>query len=306
VSRLLRFIPDEKTFVEVTCRTFQSLLLFLPGQPLNEIIIGALARAKRRHGVRIVCFSFVSNHFHLLLEVDSALQLARFMGYFNSKLAKEVGRLTSWRQKIFGRRYQAILVSPEEATQIERFAYVLAHGAKEGLVDSPRQWPSVHAVRALLGEEELKGYWFDRTKEYAARHRREDFHRLQYATPEVLTLDPLPCWKHLPAEERQKRTAALVAEIEAQAAAQRERTGIPSLGPAAILAQDPRSRPRHSKRSPAPFCHAASRDWRHLLREAYAEFVAAFRRAAERLKAGDRNAPFPVGCFPPALPFVGG
>ena len=29
-------------------------------------------------------------------------------------------------------------------------------------------------------------------------------------------------------------------------------------------------------------------------------------RASERLKAGDRNAPFPIGCFPPALPFVGG
>jgi len=37
------------------------------------------------------------------------------MCHFNSKLAKEVGRLTGWREKIFGRRYQAVLVSPEEA-----------------------------------------------------------------------------------------------------------------------------------------------------------------------------------------------
>jgi putative transposase len=306
VSRLLRFVPEENTLVEVTCRILQSMLLLKPGHPLNEIIIGALARAKRRYGVRLCCFSFVSNHFHLLLEVDSALQLARFVGYFNSKLAKEVGRLTGWREKIFGRRYQAILVSPEEAAQIERFMYVLAHGAKEGLVDSPRQWPGVHAVRALLGEEELKGYWFDRTKEYAARHRGETFDRLKYATTEELTLDPLPCWKRLSAEERRNRVAAMVAEIEAKAALRREQTGVRSLGPAAILAQDPRSRPAHSKRSPAPFCHATSRDWRRLLRGAYAEFVAAFRRAAERLKAGDRAAPFPIGSFPPALPFVGG
>ncbi len=98
----------------------------------------------------------------------------------------------------------------------------------------------------------------------------------------------------------------MVAEIEAQAATRREQTGIPSLGPDAILAQDPHSRPQHSKKSPAPFCHAASREWRRKLREAYREFVAAFRSAAERLKAGDREAPFPVGSFPPALPFVGG
>jgi len=292
--------------VEVTCRCIHSRLLLRPGHSLNEIIIGALARAKRLYGVRIICYSFVSSHFHLLLEVDDAQQLARFMCHFNSKLAKEVGRLTGWREKIFGRRYQAILVSPEEAAQIERMAYVLSHGAKEGLVDSPKEWPGVHAVRALLGEEELRGYWFDRTKEYAARHRREKFEPRKYATEETLTLDPLPCWKHLPPEERRRRVASMVAEIEAQAARQRESTGIPSLGAEAILRQDPHSRPHHSKRSPAPFCHAASKSWRVLLRTAYGEFVAAYRRAAERLKKHERDVRFPQGCFPPPLPFVGG
>lgn len=36
----------------------------------------------------------------------------------------------------------------------------------------------------------------------------------------------------------------------------------------------------------------------------YAKFVAAFRVAAEQLKAGDRSARFPEGSFPPGLPFV--
>jgi hypothetical protein len=40
--------------------------------------------------------------------------------------------------------------------------------------------------------------------------------------------------------------------------------------------------------------------------EIYAAFVAAFREASERLLRGDRNAPFPIGSFPPALPFVAG
>jgi REP element-mobilizing transposase RayT len=292
--------------VEVTCRTLQSRHLFRPSPRLNEIIIGGLARSKRMYGVRICCFAFVSNHFHLLLEVDDARQLARFMGHFTSKLAREVSRLTGWWQKIFGRRYQAILVTPEGAAQIERLTYILAHGAKEGLVDSPRQWPGAHAARALLGEEELRGYWFDRTKEYAARRRGKSFDRLEYATEEELTLDPLPCWKHLSPEERKARVASLIAKIEAQATTAREEEGIPSKGAAAILSQDPESRPRRTKKSPAPFCHAASRAWRQQLRGAYAEFVVAFRRAAEKLKAEDRNAPFPIGSFPPALPFVGG
>jgi hypothetical protein len=36
----------------------------------------------------------------------------------------------------------------------------------------------------------------------------------------------------------------------------------------------------------------------------YGLFLAAFRDAAELLKAGDRSAKFPVGSFPPGLPFV--
>jgi hypothetical protein len=41
------------------------------------------------------------------------------------------------------------------------------------------------------------------------------------------------------------------------------------------------------------------------LYEAYHLFLAAFRDAAERLRASDRTARFPQGSFPPALPFVG-
>jgi hypothetical protein len=38
--------------------------------------------------------------------------------------------------------------------------------------------------------------------------------------------------------------------------------------------------------------------------EIYAEFVGAFRAAAEALRQGYRDVPFPAGSFPPALPFV--
>ena len=128
----------------------------------------------------------------------------------------------------------------------------------------------------------------------------------KYATRESFELAPLPRWKHLSPEKRQELAAALVAEIEAEAADRRERTGVPALGPAAILAQSPESRPLKTKRSPAPAVHAASRAVRRELRNAYFLFVAAYRNAAEKLRAGQRDAAFPTGCFPPPLPFVGG
>jgi REP element-mobilizing transposase RayT len=115
MSRRLRFIPEEGALVEVTCRALHSRLLFRPSLTLNEIILGALARAKRRYEVRVCFFVFASNHFHLLLDIDNAQQLSGFMGFFNSKLAREVGRLTDWKQKILGRRYKRSWSAPRRA-----------------------------------------------------------------------------------------------------------------------------------------------------------------------------------------------
>ena len=58
--------------MEVTCRVLHSRLLFRPGPTMNEIILGALARAKSLYLVQICCFAFLSNHFHLILWVDDA------------------------------------------------------------------------------------------------------------------------------------------------------------------------------------------------------------------------------------------
>jgi len=152
----------------------------------------------------------------------------------------------------------------------------------------------------------VEGYWFDRSQEYAARRRRENFGRLRYATPEVLTLSPLPCWKNLPVETQRRLVAGLVAEIESEAAAERERTGSQVLGVAAIQSQQPHSRPERSKKSPAPLFHAASKAVRRDLYEGYAWFVAAYREASEKLRDGSRMVSFPIGSFPPPLPFVAG
>jgi hypothetical protein len=139
-----------------------------------------------------------------------------------------------------------------------------------------------------------------------ARRRGEAFGLLQYATRENLELDPLPCWQHLSEEERRRRVTAMVADIETEAATRRKRTAVRPLGPSAILAQNPLQRPERTKKSPAPAFHAASQIVRRELRGFYAEFVAAYRDAAHKIRAGALNVAFPIGSFPPALPFVGG
>ena len=90
--------------------------------------------------------------------------------------------------------------------------------------------------------------------------------------------------------------------IEQQA--REARAGLAPLGIKAILAQKPQDRPVRPKKSPAPLFHAFTKTTRRALWKAYSWFVAAFREAAEKLKTGDRLVIFPVGSFPPHLPFV--
>jgi len=304
MSRHLRFVPEGGALVEVTCRTIHGRLLLRPSQQLHEIVVGILARAQRTFQVRLCGYCFASNHYHLLLDADSAQQLAKFMGYVNSNLAREAGLLADWRDKFWSRRDQAIVVSAEKAAQIGRLKYVLSHGPKEGLVERPAEWPGLHVAKDLAEGRAIEGYWFDRTQEYAARRRRETFDRLRFATRETLSLSPLPCWKGLSEAAWRQRAAALVEEIESEFAAQRTQTGKQPLGVSAFLDQHPHNRPQRSKKSSAPFVHAVSRQVRRELYDAYRWFVASYRTAAEKLRAGDLTACFPAGSFPPALPFV--
>ncbi len=123
--------------------------------------------------------------------------------------------------------------------------------------------------------------------------------------PYQLKLAPLPCWEDLPLATIRKKVAQLVANIEATGARWREELGKEPLGMDRIRNQDPLSRPLKTKRSPKPLCHAASAEMRERVKIAYREFVTMFREASLKLRFGDvLGAVFPMGSFPPSLPYV--
>jgi hypothetical protein len=251
------------------------------------------ARAPCSRALRLVGFAWVSR---------IAWSFQGPFGPFQESPGTLLG--VKWRDKFWSRRYRAIVVSDEEAAQVERLQYVLSQGVKEGLVEKSGQWPGVHCLKALLEGVPLVGQWFDRTREYAAQQRNEKFKRLDYATSYEVQLSPLPCWKDLTPEQRRERIAVLVRESDAEAAERRAKTGKQPLGPAAVLQQQPHATPMTSKKSPAPLFHAASKRVRDELYSLYWGFVGAFREASERWRAGDRSVVFPGGCFPPAPGFV--
>jgi REP element-mobilizing transposase RayT len=94
--------------------------LLCPSPQLNDIILGVLGRAQREYPLEIVAYVVASSHYHLLLRVEHAKQLSDFMCFFNANLAKEVARRIGWKEKVWGRRYQSIVISAEEEMQVAR------------------------------------------------------------------------------------------------------------------------------------------------------------------------------------------
>jgi hypothetical protein len=253
------------------------------------------------YGVRVHAFCVMSNHYHLLLSLNDALQLARFMNFVQSNLAREAGRIAHWRERFWGRRYQAILVSDEPAAQLDRLRYILSQGCKEGLVRSPELWPGANCVRELLsGQTTMQGVWVDRTALYRDRSTLPRSNESSFTIVETLTLTPLPCFNGSSASDQQRWIRSCVDQIAAEA--RQAQLATRRRGRRSMSDDAPRTRwpLRHSR---APWFHVASPEWALMLGAAYYEFRALHRSAAEKLERG-LDAHFPEGSFPPAGPYI--
>ncbi|MEM7353019.1 MAG: transposase, partial [Acidobacteriota bacterium] len=180
----LRYIPDGGALVEVTINTLQGRYLLRPDARgrVNELVLGVIGRAQELYSISIVAVTVLSSHAHLLLVPETAKQLADFMRHLNTNLSREIGRLHDWPGKLVERRYRSIEVSSEAEDQIARLRYLLAAGVKEQLVEKAIDWPGVHSARALTRDLPLRGWWFNRSREYADRRRGKHFGRYEHAT----------------------------------------------------------------------------------------------------------------------------
>jgi hypothetical protein len=302
MPRPLRFIP-EHSLVEITTRTLQGRLLLKPSPELTDIIIGIIGKAQALYGMTIHAFVFLSTHAHFLLSPTSPVQLALFMQFVNANVAKEAGRLHVWRERFWSRRYRSIVVADEKAAHA-RIRYILAHGAKEGLLAKSASWPGPNCIAALTTGALLRGTWFDRSKEFLARQRGEHPLPMRFATTFDVKLTPLSCLLHITEHERQAHYRRVVGEIQAEAEADNKEKGRTPMTVDAILAQDPHSKPATTDRSPAPFVHATDDSTEQEFRVAYRAFVDAFRAGALRLRERAREIRdmFPLWAFPPQLP----
>ena len=290
--------------VEVTNRTIQGLYLLQPSSKVNECVKGILGRAQRYTELPLVAHIFMGNHFQLLAVPESEKQLSDFMRFVNTNLSKQLGRIHGWSGPMWQRRYQAIPVTDEEDAQIARLSYILEHGMKEDLVETPRDWPGVHCIDELsAGRRHQHGIWHERTKIWQAKQRGIELSRNERITRETVELSPLPVWAGLTWKQRRNNVRELLAFNEDRHRARRRRESVRVPPIHVIERQDPHGRPERSKSSPAPLVHASSVEawlaWKRRLRE----FDALYQPASAAYRRGE-PAEFPPGCFAPRGPYI--
>lgn len=275
MARPLRlFEPGVLYFV--TDRTIQGRYLLRPSKKTNNTVGAALARAAATYDVKIYAYVVTSNHVHLILSANHSQAISNFMRDFKSWSATKVGKLIDWTGSFWHRRFSAEPILDDAALR-GRYSYILQHGAKEGLVDRPDEWPGLHCIHQLRSGHARTFKWFDETKASCARRKGENLHRSQFETAVTLELADAPFLSGLEQEARDREVSDLIEE--ASRAATQLRGGAPSLGQKAIEAQDPHTRPETLKRAPRPLCHSSTKEARLEYRAKFRAYVAAFRGA---------------------------
>jgi putative transposase len=118
-----------------------------------EIIETCLAAARDRFGLRVIEFTVLGNHLHLIIEADSDDALSRGMQGLNIRIAKALNRLMERKGHVFGDHYHSrLLCSPTEL--VNAIAYVLgnaAHHYGESAQDrfSSRAYEALHRRKIL-------------------------------------------------------------------------------------------------------------------------------------------------------------
>jgi REP element-mobilizing transposase RayT len=123
----------------------------------GRLFVGELARAARRHGWRILAYCLMTNHYHLVLQIDERLSAG--MCELNGRFATK----SNWTNKrvdhLFGRRFTSHLIE-DDGYLLESVRYVLLNPVRSAAgIDRPETW-RCSSARATLGFEPAPA-WLD-------------------------------------------------------------------------------------------------------------------------------------------------
>lgn len=282
-------VPER--FYFVTRRCTRRELLLRPGWATNQAVLYCLAEAAQHYGVEVLWLQTMSNHLHYGVR-DVLGNYPGFLQRFHGYLAKVLN--CQWRRSgnLLEVEQTSMVELADAEAAFDKMIYSLTNPVKDQLVKRAEDWPGACSLRAQLDDEEVvvrrPSGFFPEDSSMPSEVR------LRFVRPEAL--GGARCRTHAAWAAAIRKA---VAKVERDAHEVRKQTGRRVMGAGAVMAQSPFDAPKTPSPRGRMSPEVATKDSKRraeLLRRNRG-WRAAYRRALERYRGGDKAVQFPAGTW---------
>jgi REP-associated tyrosine transposase len=145
-------LPHSYCPYHVTARSHDGTWFHLPLLEVWKIMTDYLYFINLAYGVKIHSFVLMNNHFHLLISTPRA-NLSAAMNYFMRETAKEINRISSKTNQVYGgRHYRSLIQNHFHFRHVYKYIYrnPVTAGIAEKCIDYP-----FSTLHGLLGKSPL-------------------------------------------------------------------------------------------------------------------------------------------------------
>lgn len=290
---------DSNHYYFVTNRVHNGRFLFRPDTKFNRLALGCLAYYAKRYGIKIICFVFMSNHFHLVLQ-DPRCQMSNFMRDFQRTLSHRVKELRQCTEVVFSRRFRA---SPllDEAALREKIAYTLTNPIKDRLVTHLEDWPGINSWLHHTSGKPMVGKFYKKSNLRQIKRQNPDISdekACQKATDShPITFEVPSCFSGDTSEERRESLVQFVEEY--RSSLRKSFSSKTVIGRKKILRRSWNHVPKTLESTSCPPCHCSCPKLRLQYLNRRRSITDQYRKSISKLRDGQCGVEFPVGTIPP-------
>jgi REP element-mobilizing transposase RayT len=217
-------------FYMITRRCTQRQFLLRPDPATNNAFTYCLIEAAVRCQVEVLLTCAMSNHHHTVI-YDRWGRYPELTEHFHKMLARSQNALRGRWENFWAAEQVCVVKLVGREAVLDKLVYTATNPVQDHLVDRVHHWPGVNALGALLAGQPLRA------------RRPLHFFRAEGPMPETIEL-PLTLPLELgPRAEVLAELRARVEAVEAEFAAERQRTGGRVCGRRAVLAQSWQGQP---------------------------------------------------------------
>ena len=298
------------TTLFITSRTERNLP-FTACKLINEGIWGILARAKHLYNISVCHFTFMSNHFHMIVVVRNPRHTSPFIGYIKQETSSMINRICGVRQNtVWTDGFDnPLILTPDKV--IDRIKYLYKNPTNAHLVQSINDYPGVTSWNMFKnGINKTKHLWLKRREFYQI----DNLHSLSESAQSKIiakmtgddlkyhtfVLEPdawMDCFCEFTNIDRKAFNQNLIKEILAEERKIQHEHGV--IGSSGLKTQPINKEHKSKKYSKKVFCMSSNIELRKKYIELFKHVAELAYNAYKLLKQGVCNIAFPPGTIMP-------